>query len=90
MTQSKESQALGYMRGIERNYPGFASTFGYCPTNNCSSSGRGGGSCASCYEDKLADVVGVEQANEFHKAVKRKNQALCAIMDSIESQDIGG
>jgi len=52
MTQSKESQARKYMTGIERNYPGFASTFGYCPTNNCSGSGRGSGLCANCYEEK--------------------------------------
>ena len=86
MTQSKESQAREYMGGIERNYPGFCSTFGPCATDNCNSAGRGGGFCASCYEEKLADVVGVELAKEFHKAVKRKYQALCAIMDSIKDE----
>ena len=85
MTQSKESQDREYMKGIERNYPGFCSTFGACATVNCNNLGRGGGFCASCYEERLSDSAGGELASEFHKAVKRKNQALCAIMDSIES-----
>ena len=77
------------MRGIERNYPGWPSTFSACATNNCNGAGRGGGFCASCCEEKLADVAGGILAGSFHEAVKSKNSAVCAIMDSIEAQDNG-
>ena len=92
MTQSKESQARKYMTGIERNYPGFASTLGYCPTNNCSGSGRGSGLCANCYEEKLASSIGGfgdVLAKEFHKAIKKKALCEAAIMDRIHEIESG-
>lgn len=70
--RSKMDIAREYIRGIEANYPEFCGTFGDCPAETCSNSGRGGGKCAECYELKLGEIVGDVLAKEYHLAVRAK------------------
>ena len=84
MNKSKEEQARENMRGIDRNYPGFPSTFGAC-ANECGSGkgARGSGLCADCYEDLLAEQCGRQLAVEYHLKVRSLALTTGRVMDSL-------
>ena len=84
MNQSKEAKARENMRGLERNYPMFPSTFSGC-ANECGNSGRGGGLCGNCYEDLLAEQCGEKLAKEYHQKVKSLAFTTARVMDNIEA-----
>ncbi len=67
---------------LQRNYPGFPSTFGPC-INQCGNHARGGGYCADCCEKQLASLTGSKKlASELHFHIKRLS-ALKAEMEVI-------
>lgn len=61
-----------------RQYPTWPSTFSMCECNRMM--GRGGGKCALCIEDELAEIIDAEFANDIHMAIshlaKLKSEAL--------------
>ena len=86
MSRSNHSKARQNMSGIDRNYPGFPSTFGAC-ANKCGNRGRGGELCGNCYEDLLAEQCGDKLAKEYHQKAKSKVFTISRIEDYIEAKE---
>lgn len=66
MSKSYEIEQL--INGLYRNYPTWPSTFSVCECKR--NLGRGGGKCADCIEDDLAQLIEPELANDIHVAIR--------------------
>ena len=65
---------------LYRQYPLWPSTFSTC---NCGRGwARGGGKCADCYEEELAQLVGAEAANRARKAMQEVGLAWDAVREA--------
>lgn len=66
-TESYELSELVYQ--LERQYPLMPSTFSTCECKR--SPARGGGLCAECIEERIAEKVGKPLAWELHHSFKQ-------------------
>ena len=87
MDRTKTDIAYDHVRGIDRSYPDWPSTFGGCRTDGCGNSARGCGYCADCHEEKLAEIVGARPAKEYHDAIKERAAAYGRVYDSAGRAD---
>jgi len=83
---SKLDQADRYISAIMHNYPRWPSTFGPCVTEDCSNSARGSGICPYCYTEKLAELIGEDLADEFHKSIFKTNKIVGQIFTKLEKK----
>lgn len=68
--QTNNVEALIYQ--LERQYPLWPSTFSKCECQRHAA--RGGGKCAECIEEALAELIGRPLAWELHHALKSYTQ----------------
>lgn len=69
---------------IRRSYPDWPSTFGKCPTEACTGSGRGAGLCVDCLTNELSKQVGEPLALQYHAAIKTAQQIRAKILEKVE------
>ena len=70
---------------IQRQYPHFPSTFNPCECNR--SIARGTGKCAICYEEELSELVGHDQAEYYHKKVRKLSALYIKLVESGRDND---
>lgn len=70
MKKANDTYALSELiRELERQYPLWPSTFSTCECKR--HMGRGGGKCAECLEEELAELIGKPLAWELHHSFKQ-------------------
>lgn len=70
---------------LRRNYPSEPSTFSACCKCH-DKPARGGGLCAYCLQDKIAELVGEQLADDFHRTVREQALLINSMIDKVSEQ----
>jgi len=66
---SLELQFYSALYALRQNYPNQVTTWGSCCNDYCNKPARGGGYCADCCEEQIAEIIdNKELALEIHNA----------------------
>ena len=85
MPVTKTSQVTRLMDNIKAQYPCFPATFNQCGCHR--DIARGTGKCATCYEEELAALVGHDQAEYYHKKVRKLADLYIKLAGSVDDEE---
>lgn len=87
MSQSPQADLRFLTNALWRGHPLWPSTFSKCPTPACTKAGRGGNYCVECVEKQLAQIVGEEDAAEYHNLIKQISALGRKFYDNAEEKE---